>query len=142
MVAKMIRKTAVILVLICQTALVFAQDKDFGIWYTIAAEKKIVKNLELGVDFNLRTYHDAGEIEEGFVDLGLDYKINKAISAAVSYRFTKAREDNEEYHARHKWFADLKAMDSRKPLYAFLIGQGFNIIITLIVAYLLFQVLS
>jgi len=39
-------------------------------------------------------------------------------------------------------FADLKAMDSKKPLYAFLIGQTFNIVFTLIVAYLLFQVLS
>ena len=39
-------------------------------------------------------------------------------------------------------FADLKAMESKRPLYAFLIGQTFNIIFTLIVAYLLFQVLS
>lgn len=39
-------------------------------------------------------------------------------------------------------FADLKAMESKKPLYAFLIGQTFNIIFTLIVAYLLFEVLS
>jgi len=39
-------------------------------------------------------------------------------------------------------FADLKAMESKRPLYAFLIGQTFNIIFTLIVAYLLFQVLA
>lgn len=35
-------------------------------------------------------------------------------------------------------FADLFNSEGRKPLYAFLIAQGFNIIITLIVAYLLF----
>ena len=39
-------------------------------------------------------------------------------------------------------FADLKAMESKRPLYAFLTAQGFNIIFTLIVSYLLFQVLS
>ena len=39
-------------------------------------------------------------------------------------------------------FADLKAMESKRPLYAFLIGQTFNIVFTLIVAYLLFQVLA
>jgi uncharacterized membrane protein YadS len=39
-------------------------------------------------------------------------------------------------------FADLKAMESKKPFYAFLIAQGFNIIFTLIVSYLLFQVLG
>lgn len=36
-------------------------------------------------------------------------------------------------------FADLLHNDNRKPLYAFLIAQGFNIIVTLIVAYFLFR---
>ena len=36
-------------------------------------------------------------------------------------------------------FADLFGSNSKKPLYAFLIAQLFNIIITLIIAYLLFQ---
>lgn len=35
-------------------------------------------------------------------------------------------------------FADLFNKDSRKPLYAFLVAQGFNIIITLIIAWILF----
>ncbi len=36
-------------------------------------------------------------------------------------------------------FRDLFNSESRKPLYAFLIAQGFNILITLLVAYLLFK---
>lgn len=36
-------------------------------------------------------------------------------------------------------FADLLHTDNRKPLYAFLIAQGFNILVTLIIAYLLFR---
>ncbi len=36
-------------------------------------------------------------------------------------------------------FRDLINSGSRKPLYAFLIAQGFNIIITLIIAYILFR---
>jgi hypothetical protein len=39
-------------------------------------------------------------------------------------------------------FSDLKLMESKKPFYAFLIAQGFNIIFTLIVSYLLFQVMA
>jgi uncharacterized integral membrane protein (TIGR00698 family) len=35
-------------------------------------------------------------------------------------------------------FSDLFSSESRKPLYAFLIAQGFNIVVTLILAYLLF----
>ncbi len=36
-------------------------------------------------------------------------------------------------------FSDLIRQDNRKPLYGFLIAQGFNIIVTLIVAYFLFR---
>jgi len=36
-------------------------------------------------------------------------------------------------------FSDLFNEDSKKPLYAFLIAQGFNIVITLIIAFLLFS---
>jgi len=36
-------------------------------------------------------------------------------------------------------FKDLFSQNSKKPLYAFLIAQGFNIIITLIIAFLLFS---
>jgi len=39
-------------------------------------------------------------------------------------------------------FADLKVMESKRPFYAFLTAQGFNIVFTLIVSYLLFQVLA
>ncbi len=36
-------------------------------------------------------------------------------------------------------FADLFGKNSKKPFYAFLIAQGFNIIITLIIAFILFK---
>lgn len=39
-------------------------------------------------------------------------------------------------------FADIFSKDNRKPLWAFLLAQGFNIIITLVVAYLLFGVVK
>jgi len=36
-------------------------------------------------------------------------------------------------------FADLFNQNSRKPLYAFLVAQGFNVIVTLVVAWFLFS---
>ncbi len=36
-------------------------------------------------------------------------------------------------------FADLFHQDNKKPLYGFLIAQGFNVLVTLVVAYLLFR---
>lgn len=99
----------VMLVVINTAAFSLAQDKDFGLWYSIAAEKEILKDLDLEIDVNLRTYHDAKEIEEGFADLGLGYQFNKHFSAGISYRYTQMREDDELYHPRHKWFADFRA---------------------------------
>lgn len=98
------------LVLINTAAFSLAQKKDFGIWYSIAAEKEILKDLDLEVDVNLRTYHEAKEIEEGFADFGLGYKLNKHFSVGIAYRYTQMREDDELYHPRHKWFADFGAM--------------------------------
>lgn len=39
-------------------------------------------------------------------------------------------------------FSDFKQMESKKPFYSFLIAQGFNIIVTLIVSYVLFQLMG
>ena len=39
-------------------------------------------------------------------------------------------------------FADIFSKDNRKPLWAFLLAQGFNIIVTLVVAYLLFGIVK
>lgn len=93
--------------LISTSLISFSQD-DFGIWYSITAEKKLVKNLVLDFDANVRTNNNASEIDEAFFDIGLTYKINKYLSAAASYRFTEFRENDDLFHPRHKWFADLK----------------------------------
>ena len=89
-------------------AVACSQDNDFGIWYGAGAEKELVKNLDLGLDASVRTYDNASKIEEFFFDIGLNYKFNKYLSAAVTYRFTEFMEDDDSFHPRHKWFADLK----------------------------------
>ena len=39
-------------------------------------------------------------------------------------------------------FADIFSKENRRPLWAFLTAQGFNIVVTLIVAYILFGVIK
>jgi len=103
-----IKKNLLLFLLICTAPVIFSQEKDFGIWAGISAEKELIKNLDLNFDINLRTYHNVSEIEEAFFDIGLNYKFNKYLSTALSYRYTQFREDDELYHPRHKWFADVK----------------------------------
>ncbi len=86
----------------------FPQEKDFGIWYSINAELKLVKNLELDLSPNVRTFDNASKIEEAFLDAGLTYKVIKYISVAGSYRITENLEDDNSYHPQHKILFDLK----------------------------------
>lgn len=102
------KKSIVLFFILCLPAIVCSQDNDFGIWYGAGAEKELIKNLDLGLDASVRTYDNASKIEEFFFDIGLNYKFNKYLSAAVSYRFTEFMEDDDSFHPRHKWFADLK----------------------------------
>ena len=102
------KKLLLLILLFGIASISFSQNADFGLWYSITAEKKLIKSLDLNLDANVRTYNNASEIEEAFFDIGLNYKFNKYLSAAVSYRFTEFKEDDESFHPRHKWFADLK----------------------------------
>jgi hypothetical protein len=117
-----IKKLFLLILLIGTTSITFSQD-DFGIWYSVAAEKKLVKRFEVNFDANIRTYNNASEIDEAFFDIGLGYKFNKYLSTAISYRFTEFREDDDLLHPRHKWFADLKG---KLPLGDFDISARFR----------------
>jgi hypothetical protein len=90
------------------TLTAFSQKKDFGIWYSIEAEHKIIKKLELDLSTAVRTFNKASKIEEFFLEAGLDYKFNKYFSVAGSYRITENIEDDNSYHLRHKFFVDVK----------------------------------
>jgi predicted porin len=102
-----IKKSLLLFLMLFQASLAFSQD-DFGIWYSVSAEKKLVKKVVLDFDANVRTYSKASKIDEAFFDIGITYKFNKYLSAAASYRFTEFKEDDNFFHPRHKWFTDLK----------------------------------
>lgn len=86
----------------------YSQTDDFGIWYNISGERKLVKKLELDLSACIRTFDKASKIEEAFLEAGVAYKFNKYLTAGVAYRITENIEDNDSYYLRHKWFVDLK----------------------------------
>ncbi len=104
----MIKRTLIILVVLLIPVTCISQDKDFGIWYSVNAELKLVKKLELDISPNVRTFHNGSKIEEAFVDAGLTYKIVKYLSLSASYRITENLEDDNSYHPQHKLFFDIK----------------------------------
>jgi predicted porin len=110
---KIIRRvTCFIAVLLFITPPVFSQNNDFGIWYGVNAEYSLKKKLSFTLETEVRTFNNASEIGEVFLEGGAGYKFNKHLSAAGSYRITNNLENDNEYHIRNKWMAELKGDES------------------------------
>jgi hypothetical protein len=102
------KRSFILFVLTFFSISVFSQDKDFGIWFGVNIKHEIVKNLDLEASAVVRTFENAGKIEQKFLEGGVEYKFNDYLSAAGSYRLTSNIEDDSKYHLQHKLFLDLK----------------------------------
>jgi hypothetical protein len=104
----MIKRGEAVLIAALISISISAQDKDFGIWYGANLKKGITNKIDLDVSAMVRTFEKASKVEQGFLEAGLGYKINKHFDAALSYRLTSALEDDSKYHFQHKIFLDIK----------------------------------
>jgi hypothetical protein len=103
-----IKKSYVLIACFLLTQVTFSQKDDFGIWYGISAEHKLTKKLEIDFSANLRTFSNAGKIEESFIEGGISYNLNKIITLSGAYRLTDKIEKNNSYYFRHKVLVDIK----------------------------------
>jgi Protein of unknown function (DUF2490) len=113
----------VIVIVLIFPKFVYSQSDDFGIWYGINAGFPLAKKLDINVSTVIRTFNNASKINQGYLEGGVSYKFNKYLSVAGSYRFIDNRENNSEFHIRHKWFADVKGSF---PLENFLFSARFR----------------
>jgi opacity protein-like surface antigen len=86
----------------------WGQKTDFGIWYEIQADYSIIKGLRFDLETSLRTDQDASNIESFYLEPGIRYKLNKYLSAGVYYRYIEQKEKDDAFHARHRWFFQVK----------------------------------
>lgn len=91
---------------------VFSQNNDFGIWYGVNAEYSLKKKLSFTLETEVRTFNNASEIGEFFMEGGAGYKFNKHLSAGGAYRITNNLENDNDYHIRYKWMAEIKGDES------------------------------
>lgn len=85
-----------------------AQKSDFGMWYEVSAEHKLVKKLRLDLESSIRTDENASNIELFYVEPGIKYKFNDYFSAGLYYRLIEKLESDSRYHARHRLFIQMK----------------------------------
>lgn len=84
----------------------YSQGDDFGIWYSVSAEHKLVKRFEINMEASVRTYENASRVDEMFIEPGIKYKLSKYAGLGASYRFSQFKEKDDNFHGRHKWFID------------------------------------
>lgn len=104
----MIRKLLFMMLMSVPFVESFARDNDFGIWYNVSTDLKIIRGIELDLEGSLRTFDNASKIEEGFLETGLNFKVTDYLSLGAAYRFGENIEDDDKFHIRHKWFADAR----------------------------------
>jgi hypothetical protein len=97
---------AILLIFLQLTA--YSQEKDFGIWYGITAEHKLSGKLIIDLSADIRTFNNAGKIDETFLEGGITYGLNKNFAIAGSYRLSDNIENNNSYYFQHKFFLDFK----------------------------------
>jgi opacity protein-like surface antigen len=64
-----------------------AQGDDFGMAFSLEAQKKIDKKWSAGIEGELRTRDNAKTNDRWSVGLGVDYKVNKWLKASAGYNF-------------------------------------------------------
>ena len=109
MMMMMIKKTALLILLILVAGIAYSQDDDFGLWFGVDVNHEIIKKMDAEFSGALRTFNNSSQIEETFLEGGLQYNFKKYISLSGSYRLTSRVEDDSKYYFRHKLFLGLKA---------------------------------
>jgi hypothetical protein len=103
------RRVLSLIIIILFPLFVHAQTNDFGMWVGVSAEHAFSKKLEVQLSANIRSFKNSTQIDQDFIEGGLQYNLNKTISLAGSYRLVNTIENNMQYHTRQKFFFDLKA---------------------------------
>jgi hypothetical protein len=103
------KKIYVILILLAIPLISSSQEKDFGIWIGAEVQKKLTKKIDLEFSGNIRTFNNSTQIDQEFIEAGLQYKLSKILSISGSYRLINNYENDFGYHFRHKLYMDLKA---------------------------------
>lgn len=104
----MIRRAVLLILSLFIPVAMHAQKTDFGIWYEVKADKKITDRLRFDLETSIRTEENASSIETFYVEPGLRFKFNEYFAAGVYYRFIEQKENDDNYHPRHRWFVQLK----------------------------------
>lgn len=72
-------------VLVVLPSVGMAQADDFGMWYTVSAEKKLGSRWSIELEGELRTHDSAKAIDRWSVGIDAEYKVTRWLKAGAGY---------------------------------------------------------
>lgn len=99
-----------------QGILSYAQVNDAGLWMGLNAEKKLSRAFSVTLSEELRMNENVSEVGSIISDVGLAYKVNKWVKVSVNYRFSNKRRLDDSYSNRHRYYFDLTLKEKFKPV--------------------------
>lgn len=129
-----LRKFFVLCILVAFPLCVSAQSDDFGLDFSLEAQKKLGKDFSLSLEGEYRTRDNTKTNDRWAVGLGVDYKLTKWLKASAGYTFlydnnekiTYYNEDDEEV----KIDGDANAGDPKKRANYWAPRHRFNVSLT------------
>jgi len=104
----MTRKWTIMILFLLLPNIVRSQDDDFGTWASLEARYGLSKKFSLEVNGALRTFKNSSTIDEGFVEGGINYKVNSYLGISASFRLIDKYEYDGGYYFRHKFFVAVR----------------------------------
>jgi len=92
------------------------QQTDFGVWTSISLDKKLNNKFSINLAEELRFFQNAQRYDLSYTNLGISYKINKAVKFSLFYRNLQKHRDNNSISWRHRLYADLQIKQKFYPL--------------------------
>jgi len=102
------RKLSLISLFLLLAAVSHSQDDDFGVWVNMTVRHGIIKNLDAELSGSIRTINNSSQIEQTFIEGGLQYDLSKYFSLSGYYRLINSLENDSKYYFRHRFALDFQ----------------------------------
>lgn len=82
-------------------------NDDASLWLNLSGTKELNAKTELQVSMQNRIGNNVTQYNQGSVDVGLQYKVNKLFRVSGDYMFRQSRRLDGSYSTRHRFYLNL-----------------------------------
>ena len=97
----------IVLIVFAFTSRAQYYNDDASLWLNLAGTKELNAKTELQVSLQNRIGNNVTQYNQGSIDVGLQYKVNKLFRISGDYMFRQSRRLDGSYSTRHRFYLNL-----------------------------------